>query len=62
VNGDERGGRLAGAEIMEGDWLSIDGGSGEVFLGRRDIVAELPQAELEELTRWRAGDALRQSA
>jgi pyruvate, orthophosphate dikinase len=62
VDGDARRGELAGAEITEGDWISIDGGSGEIFLGQRDIVTELPQAELDELDRWRAGDALRQSA
>jgi pyruvate,orthophosphate dikinase len=45
--------RLAGATIAEGDWISIDGGSGEVFLGQRKIVTELPQAELNQLERWR---------
>jgi pyruvate, orthophosphate dikinase len=57
VDGVEHRGQLAGAKVTEGDWISIDGGSGEVFLGQRDIVTELPQAELDELNRWRAGDA-----
>jgi len=62
VDGDEHCGQLAGTEITEGEWISIDGGNGEVFLGQRDIVTELPRADLDELDRWRAGDALRQSA
>jgi phosphohistidine swiveling domain-containing protein len=54
--------RLADARITEGDWVSIDGGSGEVFLGQRKIVTELPEAELRELESWRADNAARQSA
>jgi pyruvate,orthophosphate dikinase len=62
VDDDAHRGRLAEAELAEGDWISIDGGSGEVFLGQRDIITELPQAELDEFTRWRAGDVIKQSA
>ena len=62
MDGDGRRARLADMTIAEGDWISIDGGNGEIFLGQRDIVTELPQAELDELERWRAGRTLRQSA
>jgi pyruvate,orthophosphate dikinase len=54
--------RLADARITEGDWVSIDGGSGEIFLGQRKIVSELPESELRQLDAWRADNAARQSA
>jgi pyruvate, orthophosphate dikinase len=55
--------RLGDAGIREGDWVSVDGGTGEVFLGQRKIVTELPEAELHELDRWQANSAAaRQSA
>ena len=44
--------RLAGRELNEGDWLSIDGESGEISSGRAEIVIERPEAELAELKRW----------
>ena len=47
---------LGGATIQEGDWLSINGGSGEVFLGQRRVLTELPKAELEQFDRWRTGE------
>lgn len=50
---DERHGAIDGRAIEEGEWLSLDGETGEVSLGRRRIVAELPQAELAEIERWR---------
>jgi len=54
VDGKIHRAELAGATIEEGDWISIDGASGEVFLGQRTIVTELPEAELEQLNHWRA--------
>jgi pyruvate,orthophosphate dikinase len=53
IRGDDQGGEIAGRKIAEGDWISLDGDSGEVTLGRRDIIAELPQAELAEIEAWR---------
>jgi pyruvate,orthophosphate dikinase len=50
---DERRGEIGGRAIEEGQWLSLDGETGEVSLGRRSIVAELPQAELAEIESWR---------
>ncbi|MGA3303273.1 MAG: PEP/pyruvate-binding domain-containing protein [Methylovirgula sp.] len=44
---------LAGAPIREGDWLSLNGDSGEITLGERAIVKELPP-ELAEIAKWRA--------
>ena len=62
VDEDNRQARLADARITEGDWVSIDGGSGEIFLGQRKIVSELPENELRQLDAWRADNAGRQSA
>ena len=46
--------RLGDSELKPGDWLSLDGETGAVYRGRRDIVTEAPQAELAEVARWRA--------
>lgn len=46
-------GEIAGKRINEGDWLSLDGETGEIALGRREIISELPQAELREIETWR---------
>lgn len=53
VHEDRRCAEIAGTTIAEGDWISLDGERGEVSLGRRDIVAELPDTELAEIARWR---------
>ena len=36
--------RLAGRELRAGDWLSIDGRTGNIFIGRIPTVAEPPLA------------------
>jgi pyruvate,orthophosphate dikinase len=47
---------LGGSEIREGDWIALDGLTGEVSLGRRAIVAEeTPEAAI--IRRWRQGTA-----
>lgn len=51
--------RLAETAINEGDWLSIDGGSGAIYLGRRNIVAERPEAELAQIKNWPIPPGLR---
>jgi len=43
---------LPGGVIEEGDWISVDGDSGSVYLGKREIVTEKPEQELAELDRW----------
>ncbi|MBI1204082.1 MAG: pyruvate, phosphate dikinase [Rhodopseudomonas sp.] len=45
--------KLADAPIKEGDWLSIDGETGTLYLGRCDVVEESPDAELAEVNSWR---------
>jgi pyruvate, orthophosphate dikinase len=44
--------RLAETAINEGDWLSIDGGSGAIYLGRGNIVVDRPAVELAQIKRW----------
>ena len=51
------GARLAGAIVKEGDWLSLDGETGQIYLGRREISSERPEAEIAEIERWRASVA-----
>jgi pyruvate, orthophosphate dikinase len=53
-----RNARLANTPINEGDWLSIDGGSGAIYLGRGNIVVARPEAELAQIKRWRDQSAL----
>jgi pyruvate,orthophosphate dikinase len=48
-----RGARLAGHVVEEGDWISVDGDSGGVFLGQREILTEQLSAEVDEVERWR---------
>jgi pyruvate,orthophosphate dikinase len=57
VNSDEHRARLGDSRLAEGDWIAVDGGSGDVFLGRRRIVTESPAAELKQLETWRASRA-----
>ena len=45
---------LAGDTLHEGDWLSIDGETGTIYLGRGNVVADRPEAELAEIQRWRS--------
>ncbi len=58
VDTSRRTARLAKTPINEGDWLSIDGGSGAIFLGRGNIVVDRPEAELAQIKRWRDQSAL----
>jgi len=57
IDEENRQGWLADARIAEGDWVSIEGGSGQVFLGQRKIVTERPEVDLHEIDSWRANNA-----
>jgi pyruvate,orthophosphate dikinase len=46
--------RLASEVLREGDWISLDGDTGEVTIGRREIVRQEPAADLAEIARWGA--------
>jgi pyruvate,orthophosphate dikinase len=54
VDPQARTARFDAGTIGEGDWISMDGDNGAVYLGRADIVRERPAAELAELERWRS--------
>ena len=45
--------------IEEGDWISIDGDSGDLFVGQLEILTERPVKELAEIERWRASSPAR---
>jgi len=47
--------RLPRTTVKEGDWLSIDGGAGAIYLGRGNVVVDRPEPDLAEIERWRAG-------
>lgn len=54
---DDNGAQLAGHAIQEGDWLSIDGEAGAIYLGRLEVITKRPEAELAEVERWRAHES-----
>ena len=51
---------IAGIPLAEGDWLSVDGDTGEVFFGQREIATERPEAMLAEIETWREDAAKHQ--
>ncbi len=54
IDASARHAQLAGRTIREGDWISIDGESGEVFPGERRIITDRPEAELAEIKSWKS--------
>ena len=46
--------QLAGTTISGSDWITIDGDSGNIYLGRRETVVTRPEAELDEIATWRS--------
>jgi len=54
VGAEARRAEIDGRVIRERDWISVDGTTGEVFLGQREILTERPVAELNEVARWRS--------
>ena len=53
VDTEARCARLPRTLLREGDWLSIDGGAGTIYLGRGTVVRDRPETELAEIERWR---------
>jgi len=45
---------LGGQTIREGEWISLDGDAGQVFVGQVAIETERPDDLLREVERWRA--------
>ncbi|MGJ4895371.1 MULTISPECIES: PEP/pyruvate-binding domain-containing protein [unclassified Bradyrhizobium] len=54
VDGEARQARIGEAVISAGDWITVDGNAGCIYLGRCEIVARRPEAELAELASWRS--------
>jgi pyruvate,orthophosphate dikinase len=54
VDMDQHCAQLPQTTIKEGDWLSIDGGAGAIYLGRGKVVVKRPEAQLAEVARWSA--------
>jgi pyruvate,orthophosphate dikinase len=52
------GAELAGQGLREGSWLSLDGDTGAVTLGKRAIVSDLPAEEMAALAAWRDATAM----
>jgi pyruvate,orthophosphate dikinase len=46
--------RIGGTEISASDWVTIDGDSGHLHLGRLETVTKRPEKELAEIARWRS--------
>src|ERR1035437_4794151 len=46
--------QLAGKTISGSDWITIDGDSGNIYLGRRETVVTRSEAELAEIATWRS--------
>jgi pyruvate,orthophosphate dikinase len=53
IDAQDRRAALAGHAVAEGDWLSLDGESGQIYLGRREIVPDVPEAELASVESWK---------
>ena len=45
--------QLAGKTISGSDWITIDGDSGDLYLGRHDTIVTQPEQELAEIASWR---------
>jgi pyruvate, orthophosphate dikinase len=45
--------RLGEAVISEGDWITIDGDSGELYLGHLNTIVTRPNVELDEVAGWK---------
>jgi pyruvate, orthophosphate dikinase len=45
--------RIALGHFTEGDWLTLDGNSGDVYGGRLDVTLERPEAQLAVVAGWR---------
>jgi pyruvate, orthophosphate dikinase len=46
--------QLGHATLSEGDWITIDGDAGQLYLGRGQTVETRPEAELAEIAKWRS--------
>lgn len=54
IDANSRGCHIGDAFIAEGDTLSLDGHTGQVFVGTLEVMREVPAAEIAEVARWKA--------
>ena len=52
---------LGGVAFAEGDWITIEGDAGELYLGRCETIRTRPEAELAEIAGWQAQSGRRGS-
>ena len=57
VDPDLRTCQIAGQNFAEGDWLTLDGNSGDIYGGRLEVTFERPETELATIARWRGSEA-----
>jgi pyruvate,orthophosphate dikinase len=58
IDAEHRSASIAGHTLAEGDWLSLDAESGEIYLGKRDILHEQPHGEIAEIEAWKSKIAM----
>jgi pyruvate, orthophosphate dikinase len=46
--------QLGATAISEGDWITLDGDGGRLYLGRLETAVSRPEAELAEVESWRS--------
>jgi pyruvate, orthophosphate dikinase len=46
--------QLGASAISEGDWITIDGDGGKLYLGQLETAVSRPEAELAEVESWRS--------
>jgi pyruvate,orthophosphate dikinase len=54
IDPEARQAQLARATLREGDWITIAGDAGQLYLGRAQTVETRPEAELAEIAKWQA--------
>ncbi|MCP3463367.1 PEP/pyruvate-binding domain-containing protein [Bradyrhizobium sp. CCGUVB23] len=54
IDFDSRQAQLANATLREGDWITIEGDTGQLYLGRCETVETRPEVELAEIAKWRS--------
>lgn len=50
---DGSGCTIEGTRLAEGEELTLDGNSGNVYRGRIEVIRERPESELAEMAKWR---------
>ncbi len=53
VDVDQHRAQFGKRTVKEGDWLSIDGSRGFIYVGRGTVAVQRPDLQLAEIERWR---------